>query len=105
MPVSEKRAAFDRKLVVFFFGAVALAAVGGLIAVVLLIAKRPADAVGYGAVTFIALVALARFVTSIQKTNAKARGKNRCTACKSRLKFANGSYATVCAACGTHQPA
>ena len=53
----------------------------------------------------ILLAILSRLVTSIMKSVSQIAGaSNRCAYCKKRLKFAGGTYATVCPKCGREQP-
>lgn len=49
------------------------------------------------------LFVLAKCVNSIQKSTQKFQGRNRCEACKSRLKAVNGRYAGTCRKCGRTQ--
>lgn len=46
---------------------------------------------------------LTKLLNSINKSGQKVRGRNRCEACKSRLRAVNGVYAGTCRKCGTRQ--
>lgn len=59
--------------------------------------------VGVVVVILVVLVVVGKLVGSINKSVQKVQGKNRCAACKSRLKAVNGVYATTCSKCGTKQ--
>lgn len=41
---------------------------------------------------------------AITKNVARAKGRNVCAFCRSRLKWKNGKYGTVCRKCGREQP-
>ncbi len=59
--------------------------------------------IGVVVVLLIALVIIGKLAASIQKSVQKIQGKNRCEACKSRLKAVSGKYATTCSKCGSKQ--
>jgi uncharacterized protein DUF2510 len=67
-----------------------------------------ASVIGIGfAVLIIVIVVvsiLTRLVNSMNKSIGKIQGKDRCVACKRRLKSANGVYASKCSRCGATQP-
>jgi predicted RNA-binding Zn-ribbon protein involved in translation (DUF1610 family) len=52
----------------------------------------------------VGLMVLTALLNSMNKSIQKIKGHNRCVACKSRLKAANGVYATTCRKCGKVQP-
>jgi hypothetical protein len=52
--------------------------------------------VGIAIVAIVAIVIVSMLVNSVNKTGQLARGRNRCEACKSRLKSTNGRYAGTC---------
>ena len=54
-------------------------------------------------VVLIIVVVLSASVNSIKKSGQKMKHKDRCEACKSRLKAVNGVYATTCRRCGHRQ--
>lgn len=49
------------------------------------------------------LAVLMMFVNGFKKSSQRAKGRDRCEACKPRLKFAGGSFAGTCRKCGTRQ--
>ncbi len=55
-------------------------------------------------IAFIGLFILSKCVNSINKSIQKTQGRDRCVACKRRLKAVDGKYAMKCAKCGTTQP-
>lgn len=55
-------------------------------------------------IAFLLLFVLSKSVNSINKSIQRVQGRDRCVACKSRLKAANGQYATTCRKCGATQP-
>jgi uncharacterized protein DUF2510 len=55
-------------------------------------------------IVFIVLFVLSKSVNSINKSVQKMQGRDRCVACKRRLKAVNGVYAKKCSKCGADQP-
>jgi len=55
-------------------------------------------------IAFVVLFILSKSLNSISKSIQKMQGRNRCVACKRRLKAVSGVYATTCSKCGTAQP-
>jgi predicted RNA-binding Zn-ribbon protein involved in translation (DUF1610 family) len=53
---------------------------------------------------FIVLFIFAKSLNSIHKSVQKMQGKDRCVACKRRLKAVDGVYAQTCSKCGANQP-
>jgi len=60
--------------------------------------------VSWVVVIVIVLVAASAIIHSVMKTIQRTQGRDRCVSCKSRLKAANGKYATTCRKCGAKQP-
>ena len=54
-------------------------------------------------ILFFVLIVVGMAAKSITKSLLKAQGLDRCLACKSRLKFADGAYADKCHKCGADQ--
>ena len=55
-------------------------------------------------VVVVVIIVLGWAAGSLNKSAQKVRGRNRCVACKSRLKAVQGRYATTCSKCSTRQP-
>jgi hypothetical protein len=55
-------------------------------------------------IVFVVLFVLSKSVNSINKSVQRMQGRDRCVACKRRLKAVNGVYAQKCAKCGANQP-
>jgi hypothetical protein len=71
------------------------------------IASGGGTAIGVVVVIVFVLVVAGIAINSIQKTTQKMKGRDRCVACKKRLKWDSKAsrYAPVCWHCGAGQPA
>ena len=48
----------------------------------------------------VGLIILIAVMNAVMKIQGIAKGQDRCTSCKSKMKVSGGKYATVCSKCG-----